>query len=815
MSSVAREFGQSERMAIYEIADDQLAVGSTLGGPKAACIIKATGALQTVYATDTGVTAFGSVVLRHYDDATGMHLAADGTGTFVIHPEHQEHVYSLPNAVQVHETVFVLSGKPGDDGQVDPPGVYLSVKLQNHGPDTARIQTYAFADLRGNTAHDIVAEFDKKRSALLAWNEAQPCPVRLFGCSDAPQSYETTLDTAKSVSGISPGALSNTTDAPGDPLGAMQHVREIPPNGSVHFHYLLSFGKDKAEARRNYQACPPADEALQKTKAYYSETLSRAVVVTPNPNVNRGVLWAKANMLRVMLRSPTGWCFVNDPTRSNNTVGRDTAWFAYGGDWLRPDFVRESLMGYVRTQEPSGKIVEYYDIRDGKSADYDLNINDDTPLIVLALWHHYNTTGDEGFLQEIYPAAAKAARHILSQRNDQGLVWCSATGTSDWGIASWRNVITGYTLSGAVTEINSECYAALRTVAQMARVLGKHDESAELAQEAQTLKNAINTHLRNPANGLYYLNIDVNGHPHSDITSDLVFPVMFDVADDETAARIISRLSDDAFWTGAGIRTVPRDAPNYDPDGPNWGSYGLMGGVWLGVSFWFAFAAARYNPEFMDHALSASFRNFSSDPRRNNTVPGQFSEWLHGETLTNEGMMLSPWDPPRYLWAAVEGAAGLDITDGQLSLSPRLASDWKWMGVSNLPYRGRRLTWFAVRAPDLQVYANFHPHGGAEYRAYDEDITTQVSAGLDTVTVMGFRQDDNLVVFAGNKANRTVQTSVQIDFPLAGAYRVRVYESLLRQWADRGVVSAESLARGHVLQIERKGFSLLELTQEA
>nr|MDQ2688389.1 hypothetical protein [Armatimonadota bacterium] len=60
-----------------------------------------------------------------------------------------------------------------------------------------------------------------------------------------------------------------------------------------------------------------------------------------------------------------------------------------------------------------------------------------------------------------------------------------------------------------------------------------------------------------------------------------------------------------------------------------------------------------------------------------------------------------------------------------------------------------------------------------------------------------------------------VQTSVQIVAPLAGAYRVRVYESLLGRWADHGVASAESLVRGHVLQIERKGFSLLELTQEA
>jgi len=91
-----------------------------------------------------------------------------------------------------------------------------------------------------------------------------------------------------------------------------------------------------------------------------------------------------------------------------------------------------SLLAYVRLQEKSGLIVEYYDIRTGKTEDYGLNINDNTPLLILALWHHYNATGDEDFLREVYPAAAKAARYILSQRNAQGLVWCPATGTPDW-----------------------------------------------------------------------------------------------------------------------------------------------------------------------------------------------------------------------------------------------------------------------------------------------------------------------------------------------------------------------------------------------
>ncbi len=37
-------------------------------------------------------------------------------------------------------------------------------------------------------------------------------------------------------------------------------------------------------------------------------------------------------------------------------------------------------------------------------------------------------------------------------------------------------------------------------------------------------------------NGLYYLNIDVDGRARSDVTADLVFPVIFGVADEETAA---------------------------------------------------------------------------------------------------------------------------------------------------------------------------------------------------------------------------------------------------------------------------------------
>ena len=62
--------------------------------------------------------------------------------------------------------------------------------------------------------------------------------------------------------------------------------------------------------------------------------------------------------------------------------------------------MRESLRWYLRNAERSGKIVEYYDVRTGEPSDYGLNINDDTPLVIMALGHHYHVTGDLEFLRE-------------------------------------------------------------------------------------------------------------------------------------------------------------------------------------------------------------------------------------------------------------------------------------------------------------------------------------------------------------------------------------------------------------------------------
>ena len=702
----ARVFGSGERIASYEVDDTQLAVGSTLGGPKGAIVIKASGAIEKFYSSDLGVTLMSGISIEFWDGPTGAgRTKVDGK--FRIHTDFQEHSYRIDEGVSVVEKHFLLNGEPrGTD--VDPLMAYLTVEIHNDSDETRDFDSFTGGLLRGNTIRDVRVTYDRVLHAVVAWNASAPNQGRAFGSSRAPTSFEVSADHSKMIRPHFAGKLSNSiTRNVADPIALLHHRHRLAPGTRRRLFFTLVGSPEGARgARRCYRCAPPARAALAQTRHHYKQVLERAVVVTPDAHINRGVLWAKANMLRTELYAPTGWCFVNDPTRSNNSVGRDTASFALGSDFVTPEFSRESLRWYFRNAQRSGKIVEYYDVRNGESNDYGLNVNDDTPLVILALNHHHLVTGDLDFTRECYPAAKRAADYLLDQRDARGLVWCTSTKTSMWGIVGWRNIIDDYRISGASTEVNSECCAALMAIAEMAEALGKKRDKQRFEREATMLRAAINRHLLDPQTGLYYLNIDVDGRARSNVTADMLFPVLLGVADHETAARIVSRLSVPSFWTEAGIRTVPRDDPEYSPTQ----SWGLLGGVWVGLTFVYAMAAARYNPGFMAYALSTSFQHYSRDPGRNNTVPGQFSEWLHGETLANQGMMLSPWYPPRYVWSAIEGACGLRVHGRQPGCNPLLPPHWKWVGARNVPFRGKRLTWFVARAPEPTLYATFDVH---------------------------------------------------------------------------------------------------------
>lgn len=794
----------------YILDDDQMAEGSTLGAPRCTVVLKPSGAIEKVYSPDAGFDFFGSVQVAYWDCRSRIGLGRR-RGEFHIHPHRQDHVYELANGVHVHEQVFAYNYDGEDGTEIPPPAAYYRVHFVNQRDCEVRFDAYGFCELRGNTDKDVVATFDASLNGIVTYNRSAPDQTRLFALIGKLGGWETTDDRGQVVGRTWPGELTNSAAAKGaDPVGTLGVTIELGPRGNYWLEFLCVLASGPMDALREERSrCPAGDVAARRTSDYYWKYLNRSVLRTPDRDVNQGVLWAKANMLRVQTHRPSGWCFSNDPTRSNNSVGRDTAWMTMGADYLRPGFAREALKAFFRLQEPNGKIVEYYDVRNEKWEDYGLNVNDNTPLIVLALRHHFLVTGDKAFLKECYPNAVRAMDYILSQRNGDGLIWCSAVGVSDWGIVGWRNIIPNYRISGASTEVNSECYAALVALSQMCEVLGERVSAKKYRSEADALRDAINTHLVNPANGLYYLTIDVDGTARSEVTVDLVFPILFGVAPPERAAQIIGALSDASFWTAAGIRTAPRDDLAY---GATEG-FGLLGGVWVAATYWYAFAASKFNPAFMAKALATSFRHFASDPRRNNTVPGQFSEWLHGEILVNQGMMLSPWDAPRYLWAAIEGAGGLELYGPGVRLSPALGNEWRWFTAVNVPFRRKAIAWIAVQMPDgLRVHTTSDLECSCDTARYQKDITDSASVADALATLVAFEAKDRTLVFVGNSEEQSLTTAATLTSLPEEEHTVRLFSTVWNEWHDLGKLKRRAILDGIPVTIDGGGFALVEIS---
>jgi glycogen debranching enzyme len=816
-----------ERLLIYELPEEALGAGSSLGNDKGWVNSKATGALERLFSLDLGQVVFGSLNLRYSSEQHGLLplgntpsqpeqkadarpqpkkrvlLEQSRPGRFRIHPAYQEREFDLPGSLSVTETLF-MPHTP----DVDPAVAYQVIELRNDSTFPRSIRIFAYANFRGTTAGDVTGTYDEETGALFASNQGQADWVRALGFSVKASGYMTTHDVSRAYDPVNVMPLTNDTTAQGDLFGVIQADVDLSPGETERLAVILAFSPHGMEdAKKVFKRARDFEKALKQTLDYYRSVLDVSRLEVPDSVINQGVQWSKANMIRVMGDYPVSKAFTNEPGVSSNVVLRDLAWFVYGNDWMLPHFSAAMLKAASGKRYKNGKMAEYFSALDGHIEDYGLNINDDTPLFVLAACHHYHATGDNQFFQELIPSIEGALRYLLTQRDEQGLVNCSAKGQNVWGIASWRNVIPNYSINGAVTEINALCFGALTEAAKLAHHFDKADLAQLLDSEAEKLKDAINTHLLNPDNGMYYLNIDVDGNRHTDITSDQVFPVMFKVAPDDVAFRIISRLNSPDFWTNAGLRVLSDLSPDYDPSG----HVGLLGGVWPGVVFWYAFAAAKYHPEFMVRGLREGYQNYIADPRKNNTVPGQFSEWFDGESLVNRGMRLSPWEPPRYLWAAIEGLAGVHLEPIGISINPQLPPAWQWLALSRLPYRGREISFFTAReGSELRLYMTEEVDSDCNTTVCGKDVSDKVEVWSDDTSVMALQSDSTTYVCLGNSTQQTliVPWSLKGLLDEEHRYRVRAFSSEYGGWTESGESLGRELAE-LALPIEQLGFHIL------
>jgi hypothetical protein len=762
---------QRNEFSAYVLSEAQTPFGMTLGNFKAFATSTAKGGVRGLWDADTDQIIFGAHQIAYRVGNGQTRFPHQITREFTFLPYAQIGEFALDDRVRVVEAFYVPHG-PKHNRTV---AFVVDVTLHNAGVVPVTVRVFPWALLIGQRFYgepekavraSVEDHFIRSYGEESGW-------VRWWGGSRAPVQTVVALREQAVLGAMRAGTLANVRHldevtpklaefANRRIYGAFEYVVAVDPGARENVRLAVVFHKDGDAASKPVLDQLLHDEtALHETQRYFALRLADARLMTPSPTINRAVVWAKVNMLRVIKDYPQGWGSTNSPP-SDILVSRDTSWFVHGYDYFLPAFSRDAIELFNRFLEPSGQVVEYVRGVSGFKTSYDLNINDDTPLHLIAILHHYNATLDDTWLRGVYPLVRSVADYLLSQRDANGLVYCKAGGVDMFGITSWRNIIPYYTLDGAVTEINAEALFALEAAAMLAAVCDEIGDWERYAEEARALRKAMLAKLFNKDVSAFVLNYDQDGNYQDNFTADEVFPVLFGVADAPARTAILRRLLEADFVTPVGLRTISTADSWYFPSH----GFGLLGGVWPDLTLWFVVALARNGMvDEAVHFLEAIYATMEAGAARN-TVPGQFAEWFDGGSLTNRGMYLSPWTGAKYLWAVAETVCGLDgyRTSGRPDLSPLVPSAWKWTAAVRVHWGGRPRSYVIDHVTQRIVGDMERASAHEPYRVYyaGRDVSAEAVVSPVEVGAVAFEDADGVRLFLCNTADAA--RSVAVEF---------------------------------------------------
>jgi hypothetical protein len=754
---------QRNELSAYILDETHTPFGLTLGNFKTFATSTPKGGIRGLWDADTDQIIFGAHQIAYRCGADETLFPHQISREFTFLPYAQIGTFTLRPDVRVTEAFYVPHG-PRHDRVVS---FVVDVSIHNDAADAVDVLVFPWALLVGQRFYgepEKAVRASVRERFIRSYGEESGW-VRWWGADRTPEAVVVALREQALLKGMMEGTLAESEHlgevtpqlaefASRRIFGAFEYRLDVAPGARETLRIAVVFHKDGDDFSKPVLEQLLADpDALPATERYYAERLADARFLTPSAVVNRGVVWAKTNMLRVIKEYPQGWGSTNSPP-SDILVSRDTSWFVHGYDYLLPSFSRDAIELFNRFLEPTGQVVEYVRGVNGYKTTYELNVNDDTPLHIIAILHHYNLTLDDAWLQAIFPLVCKIADYMLSQRDGNGLLFCKAGGVDMFGITSWRNIIPYYTLDGAVTEINAEAYFALEATARLAALVDDRDAWEKYSREATALREAMLAKLFSADTSAFVLNYDTDGNYQDNFTADEVFPVLFEVADAPVRKAILKRLMESDFTTPVGLRTISTADAWYFPSH----GFGLLGGVWPDLTLWFAVALARNGAHGEAvRWLEQIYESMEAGATRN-TVPGQFAEWFDGGSLTNRGMYLSPWTGAKYLWAVAETVCGIDgyRTSGRLHIAPLLPADWTWTAVVRVHWGGRRHSYVIDAERKIIVGDMDFASADEPYRVFyaGRDVSDEVRTSPVEVGAVAFEDETGVRIFICNDADR-------------------------------------------------------------
>lgn len=467
------------------------------------------------------------------------------------------------------------------------------------------------------------------------------------------------------------------------------HLGAIPKGNHRRLIVIAGSTTSREEATNTYKKLSSQYDSLRDGAAnYYREYLAQTTSLSlPDSDLQQAYDWSRISVLQGLVTNPfLGTGFVAGYRTSGPSArpgfawffGRDSEWTSFAlnaaGDFHS---TRSALEFITQFQREDGKIPHEIS-QTAKQTDwfkgfpYPWAAADATPLYIIAIRDYYEHSGDTEFVKAHWENAWRAYQFLRSTWDEQGI-------PRNFGVGH------GWIEGGPLLPVKSEFYQsglgaeALNALATLARVAGKNDVAAEMADLFQKHQSQINTKFWDPDHHNFVFAVDQQDKRVDIPTVLATVPMWFGVTDADKTDSTISQLADSDHSADWGMRVISDRDSHYDPSGYHFGS------IWPLFTGWASVGEYRY------HRAFPAYENLRANSLLAlNQSLGHTTEVLSGDYF--EGLSTSS---PHQIWSAamvispmLKGLLGIDTsaTDRRLTLSPHLPGNWTWWKATNVRF---------------------------------------------------------------------------------------------------------------------------------
>ena len=443
----------------------------------------------------------------------------------------------------------------------------------------------------------------------------------------------------------------------------------------------------REDAQKTYEHLASSYEQLQRESAeHYRNYLARTVTLDlPDNSLQQAYDWSRISMIQGLVTNPyLGTGLVAGYRTSGVSQRPGFAWF-FGRDSLWTSFALNASGDYSTTrtalefvskyQREDGKIP--HEIAQGasfvpwfKDYPYPYASADATSLFIIAVKDYVTQSGDVEFARAKWDNVWRAYQFLRSTYDAQGFAQNAGVGH-------------GWVEGGPLLPVKEEFYQsglgveALRSLSNLAGLVGKDDVKKELAAEFERRKPALDRAFWVPETKSYAFALNQNNQRVDEPSVLSAVPMWFELPDAGHAEEMITRLADADHETDWGMRIISSRSKVYDGSGYHFGA------VWPLFTGWASVGEYRYHRDLPAYSNLRANALLGLDGSL-----GHFTEVLSGDYY--QGFSTSS---PHQIWSAamvvspiLRGLFGLqtDAESHEITLAPHVPADWTTFGIRNV-----------------------------------------------------------------------------------------------------------------------------------